>query len=254
MMRSGNPALQESTFLDIGSGAVLTRDGATMTLGGTVNKTAGLLLLALLTAAFAWHQTAGPDGTPLPAARLYMLGGAIGGLVFALATIFKKEWAPVTAPLYALLEGFFLGSISAVYEARFDGIVFQAVLLTFGTLFALLMAYRSGLVRATENFKLGVVAATGGIALVYLATIVLGFFNVSIPYIHQSGVIGIGFSLFVVVIAALNLVLDFDFIESGVEHGAPKHMEWYGAFGLMVTLVWLYVEFLRLLSKLQSRN
>ena len=128
------------------------------------------------------------------------------------------------------------------------------MLATFGTLVALLVAYRSGLIKATENFKLGVVAATGGIALVYLATIVLGFFNIQIPYIHGSGLIGIGFSLFVVVIAALNLVLDFDFIESGVEAGAPKYMEWYGAFGLMVTLVWLYIEFLRLLSKLQSRN
>lgn len=253
-MRSGNPALQESTFLDIGSGAVVTRDGAAMTLNGTVGKTASLLLLALLTAAFAWYHAVGADGAPTPAAGMYAMGGAIGGLVFALVTVFKKEWAAVTAPLYALLEGFFLGAISAVYEARFDGIVFQAVLLTFGTLFALLMAYRSGLIKATENFKLGVVAATGGIALVYLATMVLGFFDIQIPYIHQSGLIGIGFSLFVVVIAALNLVLDFDFIENGVEHGAPKYMEWYGAFGLMVTLVWLYVEFLRLLSKLQSRN
>ncbi len=174
--------------------------------------------------------------------------------MFALATSLKPTWAPITAPLYALIEGFFLGSISAVYEARFNGIVFQAVLLTFGTLFALLFAYRSGMIKATENFKLGVVAATGGIALVYLATIVLGLFGVRIPFIHDSGLIGIGFSLFVVVVAALNLVLDFDFIESGVEHGAPKHMEWYGAFGLMVTLVWLYIEFLRLLSKLQSRN
>jgi len=141
-----------------------------------------------------------------------------------------------------------------MYEFRFNGIVFQAVLLTFGTLFALLFAYRSGLIRATENFKLGVAAATGGIFLVYLATMILGFFNVNIPFIHESGLVGIGFSLFVVVIAALNLVLDFDFIENGIEQGAPKYMEWYGAFGLMVTLVWLYIEFLRLLSKLQSRN
>ena len=179
---------------------------------------------------------------------------AIGGFVAALVTVFKKEWAPVTAPLYALVEGFFLGAISAMYNFMYEGIVLQAVMLTFGTLFALLFAYRSGLIKATENFKLGVVAATGGIALVYLATIVLGFFGVSIPLIHESGLVGIGFSLFVVVIAALNLVLDFDFIETGVEQGAPKYMEWYGAFGLMVTLVWLYIEFLRLLSKLQSRN
>ncbi len=254
MLRSSNPALQESTFLDLGSGAVVTRGSEAMTLTGTVNRTGMLLLLAVLTAAFAWSQTVGADGQPLPAAKLYLIGGLVGGLVFALATIFKKTWAPVTAPLYALTEGLFLGSISALYEARFNGIVFQAVLLTFGTLFALLFAYRSGMIRATENFKLGVVAATGGIALVYLATIVLGFFNVSIPFIHESGLIGIGFSLFVVVIAALNLVLDFDFIETGVNQGAPKYMEWYGAFGLMVTLVWLYLEFLRLLSKLQSRN
>lgn len=254
MFRSGNPALQESTFLDIGTGSVVRRDADAMTLNGTVNKTGLLLLLALLTAAFAWSQTLTPEGEVLPAARLYLLGGAIGGFIVAMVTIFKAQWSPVTAPLYALLEGFFLGAISAIYEARFDGIVFQAVLLTFGTLFALLFAYRSGVIKATENFKLGVVAATGGIALVYLATLVLGFFNISIPFIHESGLIGIGFSLFVVVIAALNLVLDFDFIENGVQQGAPKYMEWYGAFGLMVTLVWLYIEFLRLLSKLQSRN
>lgn len=257
MIRSGNPALKESTFLDLGSGAVVSRDAGAMTLNGTVNKTGILLLLSVLTAAFAWNQSIvmGADGvaTVAPGVVGYMLGGAIGGFILAMVTVFKKTWAPITAPLYALVEGFFLGSISAMYELRFDGIVFQAVLLTFGTLFALLMAYRSGLIKATENFKLGVVAATGGIALVYLASIVLGFFGINIPLIHESGIVGIGFSLFVIVIAALNLVLDFDFIENGVEQGAPKYMEWYGAFGLMVTLVWLYIEFLRLLSKLNSR-
>ncbi len=256
MIRSGNPALKESTFLDLGSGTVVSRDAGAMTLNGTVNKTGILLLLSVLTAAFAWNQSIvmGADGpTVAPGVAGYMLGGAIGGFILAMVTIFKKTWAPITAPLYALVEGFFLGSISAMYELRFDGIVFQAVLLTFGTLFALLMAYRSGLIKATENFKLGVVAATGGIALVYLASIVLGFFGINIPLIHESGIVGIGFSLFVIVVAALNLVLDFDFIENGVEQGAPKYMEWYGAFGLMVTLVWLYIEFLRLLSKLNSR-
>ncbi|WP_027081394.1 Bax inhibitor-1/YccA family protein [Luteimonas mephitis] len=251
-MRSGNPALKESTFLDLGSGTVVSRADGAMTLNGTINKTGLLLLLAVITAAFAWNQVEitaeGMTG------GLYVWGGLIGGFILAMVTVFKKQWAPVTAPMYALVEGFFLGGISAVFEARYPGIAFQAVLLTFGTLFALLMAYRSGLIKATENFKLGVVAATGGIALVYLATIVLGFFGIDIPMIHGNGIVGIGFSLFVVVIAALNLVLDFDFIETGVERGAPKYMEWYGAFGLMVTLVWLYIEFLRLLSKLQSRD
>ncbi|MXV06608.1 hypothetical protein DYQ95_05550 [Xanthomonas sp. LMG 9002] len=266
MLRSGNPALKESTFLDLhsgnvvspGSGTVVARDSGAMTLNGTANKTGVLLMLTVLTAVFAWSQSLSVDAAGnemiAPGVAGYALGGAIGGFILALITIFKKEWSPITAPLYALVEGFFLGSISAVYEHRFNGIVLQAVLLTFGTLFALLFAYRSGMIKATENFKLGVVAATGGIALVYLATMVLGFFNIQIPYIHASGTVGILFSLFVVVVAALNLVLDFDFIESGVEQGAPKYMEWYGAFGLMVTLVWLYVEFLRLLSKLQSRN
>ncbi|MBA3929149.1 MAG: hypothetical protein C0521_06100 [Xanthomonas sp.] len=253
-MRSGNPALKESTFLDLGSGTVVSRDGEAMTLNGTINKTGILLLLTVLTAAFSWNQALGPDGLPAPGFAVYMWGGAIGGLVLALITVFKKTWSPVTAPLYALVEGFFLGAISAVYNAKSDGIVMQAVMLTFGILFALLFAYRSGLIKATENFKLGVVAATGGIALVYLATIALGFFGIKIPLIHESGLVGIGFSLFVVVIASLNLVLDFDFIETGVEQGAPKYMEWYGAFGLMVTLVWLYLELLRLLSKLQSRD
>ena len=258
MIRSGNPALKESTFLDLGSGTVVSRDAGAMTLNGTVNKTGILLLLSVLTAAFAWTQSVvtGPDGTAMvaPGVTIYALAGAIGGFILAMVTVFKKTWSPVTAPLYALVEGFFLGAISAAFELKYPGIVFQAVVLTFGTLGALLAAYRSGLIRATENFKLGVVAATGGIALVYLVSMGLRLFGKDIPLIHESGLVGIGFSLFVVVIAALNLVLDFDFIESGVEAGAPKYMEWYGAFGLMVTLVWLYIEFLRLLAKLQSRD
>jgi len=252
MLRSGNPALKETTFLDLSSGAVVSRDGAAMTLNGTVHRTALLLFLAVLTAAFAWNSVdIGPSGASANFG-VYLWGGVIGGLVFAFATIFRPAWSPVTAPLYALFEGLFLGAISALYDARFNGIVLQAVMLTMGTLFALLFAYRSGLIKATENFKLGVVAATGGIALIYLATMALSFFGIRVPYLHESGLVGIGFSLFVVVVAALNLVLDFDFIEKGVEQGAPKYMEWYGAFGLMVTLVWLYVEFLRLLGKLRN--
>lgn len=251
MLRSSNPALKDSTFLDLSSGSVVAGDQGTMSLNGTVNKTGMLLLMTVLTAAFAWSQTMTPTGEVAPGAMGYLLGGGIGGFILALATIFKKEWSPVTAPLYALVEGLFLGAISAIYNAQFQGIVLQAVMLTFGIMFALLFAYRSGLIKATENFKLGVAAATGGIALIYIATIVLGLFGIKIPFIHDSGLIGIGFSLFVVVVASLNLVMDFDFIESGVEAGAPKYMEWYGAFGLMVTLVWLYLELLRLLSKLR---
>jgi uncharacterized YccA/Bax inhibitor family protein len=247
MIRTANPALTDAAFS--GFGRAGTGSG-TMTVQGTVNRSFVLLLLLLLSASWTWRDYFTGSG----ALSFWLFAGGIGGFVVALITVFKKEWSPVTAPLYAVLEGLVLGSLSSIFEARFPGIVIQAVGLTFFTFFALLAAYRSGLVRATENFKLGVVAATGGIALFYLVTIVLGFFGVRIPYIHESGPIGIGFSLFVVVIAALNLVLDFDFIETGAERGAPKYMEWYGAFGLMVTLIWLYVEILRLLSKMRSRR
>ena len=169
-------------------------------------------------------------------------------------TVFKKEWAPVTTPLYAALEGMLLGVVSLFFERTYPGIVFNAVGLTFGVLAALLAAYSSGLIRPSENVKLGIAAATGGIALVYLVSMGLGFFGKSVPFIHDSGPIGIGFSLLVVGIAALNLVLDFDFIETGAQRGAPKYMEWYGAFGLLVTLVWLYLEILRLLAKLQGKG
>lgn len=251
-MRSGNPALNANTFLDASSGRVVGAGDSAMTINGTVNKTAFLLILVLVTAMYTWSLYTGPES--MPAIMPLILVGAIGGFIVTLVTIFKKTWAPATAPIYALLEGLFVGGISVMFEAKFPGIVMQAVGLTFGTLAALLMAYRSGLIRATENFKLGVVAATGGIALLYLANIVMGFFGHSIGFIHDNGLLGIGFSAVVVVVAALNLVLDFDFIEAGAEAGAPKYMEWFGAFGLVVTLVWLYIEILRLLSKLQSRN
>lgn len=253
-MRSGNPALNKNTFLDVGSGQVVSRDASqVMTLGGTVNKTGMLLLMCVATAIYTWNLYTGPEsmGVLMP----YLLVGGIGGFIVAIVTVFKKQWAPITAPLYALLEGLFLGGISVFFEAQFPGIVMQAVMLTLGVLAALLMAYKSGLIKATENFKLGVVAATGGIALLYLINIGMRMFGFEgMGFIHDSGAMGIAFSLFVVVIAALNLVLDFDFIESGVEAGAPKYMEWYGAFGLVVTLIWLYLEILRLLAKLQSRD
>lgn len=247
LMRTSNPALNERAFQ--GERAVL---GETMTLQGTVNKTGVLLICAVASAVWTWNLFlhSHSQQTVLPLAVL----GGIGGLIVAMITIFKKEWSAVTAPIYALLEGLVLGSISAMLELRFPGIAIQAVSLTFGTLVVLLLAYRSGLIAVTEKFRLGIIAATGGIALFYIVEIVLGFFGVHFTAINSSGAIGIGFSVFVVIIAALNLVLDFDFIETGVRVGAPKYMEWYGAFGLMVTLIWLYFEILRLLSKLRSRD
>jgi uncharacterized YccA/Bax inhibitor family protein len=242
-MRTANPALSSEVFE-----SARGHSGEVMTINGTVNKTIALLFLAICGSTYTWSLFV-RGGNAIP----WMTAGAIGGLVLALITVFKKTWAPITAPLYALLEGLFLGGLSASFAARYEGIVFQAILLTFGTLFSLLMAYRSGLIRATENFKLGVVAATGAVFFIYFVSWIMGFFGKSIPFIHQSGLVGIGFSLAVVIIAALNLVLDFDFIEQGAERGAPRYMEWYGAFGLMVTLVWLYIEMLRLLSKLRNR-
>ena len=246
-MRTSNPALNERAFQ--GERAVL---GDTMTLQGTVNKTGVLLICVIATAAWTWNLFL-HSHSPQTVMPLALLGG-IGGLIVAMVTIFKKQWAGITAPIYALLEGLVLGSISAILEVRFPGIAIQAVSLTFGTLVILLLAYRSGLIAVTEKFRLGIIAATGGIALFYIVEIVLGFFGIHFTAINGSGVIGIGFSVFVVIIAALNLVLDFDFIETGVRVGAPKYMEWYGAFGLMVTLIWLYFEILRLLSKLRSRE
>jgi uncharacterized YccA/Bax inhibitor family protein len=246
-MRTSNPALNERAFQ--GERAVL---GEAMTLQGTVNKTGVLLICAVATAAWTWNLFL-HSHSPQSVMPLALVGG-IGGLIVAMVTIFKKQWAGITAPIYALLEGLVLGSISAMLEVRFPGIAIQAVSLTFGTLVILLLAYRSGLIAVTEKFRLGVIAATGGIALFYIVEIVLGFFGIHFTAVNGSGVIGIGFSVFVVIIAALNLVLDFDFIETGVRVGAPKYMEWYGAFGLMVTLIWLYFEILRLLSKIRSRE
>lgn len=245
IMRTSNPALNERAF----KGQVAF--GEAMTLQGTVNKTGLLLLCVVIAAAWTWGLT---HSNQPEAAMPWMIGGVLGGFVVALVTIFKQNWAPFTAPLYAILEGLALGAISAFFDKMYPGVAIQAVGLTFGTLFVMLLAYKSGIVKATQGFKIGVIAATGGIAVFYLAEMILGgFFHIQVPAINGSGAWGIGFSVFVVIIAALNLVLDFDMIETGVRNGAPKYMEWYGAFGLMVTLIWLYLEILRLLAKARRR-
>ena len=242
-LRSGNPVLKANTFIQ----RQTTIDTGMMTITGTVNKTALGLLLLMTTAIFTWNMS-----PTVPRISALIMVGIFGGLITAIITVFKRHLAPYTTPIYALLEGLALGGISRFFETLYPGIVNQAVFLTFGTLAALLFAYRSGLIKPTENFKLGIVAATGGIFFVYIISFILGLFGVQVPLIHSNSNFGILFSFGVVVIAALNLVLDFDFIEEGAEIGAPKYMEWFGAFGLLVTLVWLYLEILHLLAKLQS--
>jgi uncharacterized YccA/Bax inhibitor family protein len=244
-LRSNNPVLKESAF----GGQAIT--GETMTIQGTVNKTGLLLFFVVVSAAWTWGLAHSEQpGAAFP----WMIGGAIGGLVVALVTVFKKNWAPITAPIYALLEGLVLGGISAILERSYPGIAIQAVSLTFGVMFVMLLAYKFGIIRATRGFKLGVIAATGAIALVYLANMVMSvFFHAEMSFLNAATPLGIGISVVIVIIAALNLILDFDMIETAARMGAPKYMEWYGAFGLMVTLIWLYMEILRLLAKTRRR-
>lgn len=249
-MRTANPALSDKVFQN-----AVSVGQERMTIQGTVNKSLLLILIVMAAAYYTW-QSAFPSGWSEGAAvaiPIWYLPVVLLGFVLSIVIISKKELAPSLAPLYALLEGGVLGAISAIFEVRYPGIVLQAVLGTMGTFLTLLLVYKSGLIKATDNFKLGVVAATGGIAIIYLISIVMSFFGQSMPLIHESSPIGIGFSVFVVIIAALNLVLDFDFIEKGAQQGAPKYMEWYGAFGLLVTLIWLYLEILRLLGKSKRR-
>ncbi len=248
-MRTSNPALTENTFTGL---QYIGDRSERMSVQGTAVKTMVLLLCTLLTAGWTWNKFYHSANNPASISA-YLLIGAIGGFILALITTFKKEWAPTTAVAYALFEGLFIGGISAMLEVKFSGIVIQAASLTFGTLAAMLLAYQTGFIRATEKFKLGVFAATGGIAIVYVISMVLNLFHINVPFIYGNGLFSIGFSLFVVGIAALNFIIDFDFIEQGAAKGAPKYMEWYGAFAMMVTLIWLYVEFLNLLSKMRNR-
>ncbi|MBM82124.1 MAG: hypothetical protein CMJ78_16270 [Planctomycetaceae bacterium] len=239
-----NPVLRESVFESYGT----YNAPAVMTVEGAATKTGFLLLLAGCSAAFSWSMLLQNPAAAMP----WVVGGGISGFIMAVITCFVPRWSGVTAPMYALLKGLFLGGISALYNTFYDGIVFQAICLTFGTLFTLLTAYRTGMIKVTQKFRLGVVAATGGIMLTYVVMFFMRMFMGGVPDIFSNGIFGIGFSVVIVIVASLNLVLDFDAIDQGARYGAPKYVEWYCAFGLMVTLVWLYLEILRLLAILQA--
>ncbi|MBS1510925.1 MAG: Bax inhibitor-1/YccA family protein [Bacteroidetes bacterium] len=262
LFKSGNPALSENRFRDTVLEDVVTHENA-MTVKGTLQKFGFLFLMTLGTSFYSWKEaTQGGDAWPL------ILTGVFGGLGISIVLIFKKEWSPYIAPLYALCEGLFLGAISAYYEYRvssdvqgyysggYSGIVMQAIGLTFCVVGAMYLLYKFNVIRATQKFKAVIVVATVGVGLFYLICwgLYLGFHTAPPSFTFQNTPLGIGFSLFVVALAALDLILDFDMVEKGVEMGAPKYMEWYGAYGLLVTIVWLYLEILRLLSKLNSRN
>lgn len=249
-MRTGNPILREEVFKELA-----TRERVDpMTFQGVINKSLILFVLMVLTAAWTWSLSIANNGASAGLAQTLMMGGAIVGFVLALVTAFKPVWAPMLAPAYAVCQGAFLGGLSQAMNVVYPGIVLQAASLTFATLAMLLCLYKSGVIVMTDKLRLGIVAATGAIAVVYLVSIGLSFFGISVPFLYGNGWMSIGFSLFVVGLAAFNLLLDFDVIEQSVARRMPRYMEWYSAFALLVTLIWLYVEILRLLSKARSRD
>ncbi len=252
-MKTSNPTLNQKLIRDF---SFQRTESGIMTIQGTVNKIAVMLLLALAGASFTWSKffTAVESGAGTSSVMGWMIFGAIGGLVMALITVFKKEKASIFAPIYAVFQGLFIGAVSAFFESMYPGLVLRAVSLTFAVLFALLFAYKTRIIKVTDKLRAGIFAATAGIAVAYFASFILGLFGINVGFMHGGGTLGIVISLVIVVVAALNLVLDFDFIEKGAEAGLPKYFEWYGAFGLMVTLIWLYLEILRLLSYLTGRD
>jgi uncharacterized YccA/Bax inhibitor family protein len=249
LTKSSNPVLSNKVFSRVGYAS----DSDVMTLQGTLNKAILMLAIVVLGASYTWSIFF--DSVNPASVMPWMMVGGIGGFITSLVVIFAPKTSPYTAPIYALLEGIFLGGISAYFASAYGaGIILQAIGLTFAVFFLMLLAYRSGTIRATGKFKVMLLAATGAIALTYFVSFILSFFGFSLGFIHGSGTFGIIFSLIVVGVAALNIVLDLDFIYRSSAAGAPKFMEWYGAFGLMVTLIWLYIEILRLLAKLSSRD
>ncbi|GAB4092859.1 Bax inhibitor-1/YccA family protein [Flaviaesturariibacter terrae] len=254
LFKSGNPALNDKTFESTRFSTELeSLSYERMTVQGTAGKFGAMMLALLISAAWAWIRI--PQSPNLMA---WLIGSLIGGSILAFVIIFKPTLAPKLALGYALLEGIFLGTISALvntmFEARYPGIAGQAVLLTLGVAIAMFGLYYFRILKATPVFTKVVILSTMGIMFFYLINIVLRFFGSGLPFLHDSSMLSIGISLFIVGIAALNFILDFDRIERGAAEGAPKHMEWYGAFGLMLTIVWLYLEILKLLMKLANRR
>jgi len=251
LFESGNPTLSQKIF----NRSLQQEDAGTMTVRGAINKFGFLLFMVLAGAAYTWYLYY--NNQPQTAMTLLWVG-IIGGFISVLAISFKPTLAPYLSPAYGILQGFFLGAISAIlndaFSEKYPGLVLQAVGLTFGVAFAMFLLYNLRIIRATERFKSVVFTATAGIAVFYLITLVLRLFHINIPFMYDSSMLGIGLSLFVIAIAALNLIIDFDMIEKGADMGAPKFMEWYGAFGLLVTMVWLYIEILRLLSRFAGRK
>lgn len=255
LTKSSNPVFGKNIF---SQSATSTNDGV-MTINGTINKTGLMLLIVVFAATFTWRKFFGAIDPANPGVlpsgiMVWTMVGAIGGFITALITTFSPRRAAMTAPIYAVFEGLFLGAISALFEAMYPGLVMRAVSLTFGVFLIMLLLFRSGAIQVTNKFRTIILAATGGIALVYFVSFIAGMFGANLGFMYGNGMVGIGFSLVVVAIAALNLVLDFDMIVKGANARAPQFMEWYGAFGLMVTLIWLYLEILRLLSKFASRD
>ncbi|MCF6300640.1 MAG: Bax inhibitor-1/YccA family protein [Proteobacteria bacterium] len=253
-MKTSNPAMKQFEKQAMSLGPVdelIVDDSQRMTVDGTINKTGILLLIVTAVAAWAWQTTL----TNPALGRTLMFTGMFGGLALGFVIAFKPKFAPTGSIIYAGLIGLFVGGISAIFEAKYPGLVFQAVGLTLAVFFSMLFSYKTGLIKVTETFKKVVIFATMGIAVFYLISLVASFgFGANISYFNteNASLMSIGLSLFIVGIASLNLVLDFDFIERGSESNMPKYYEWYGAFGLVVTIVWLYIELLRLLAKLRD--
>jgi uncharacterized YccA/Bax inhibitor family protein len=248
-MESSNPTLNEKTF---GAARIGVGEPA-MTVQGTVNKAFILLAVLMATAMWTWSKAYNPASAGF--LQPIFFGSMIAGFILAIATSFKPKWSPISAPLYAACEGLFLGIISAFFEMRYPGIVVQAVGLTFAVTLAMLFGYKAGWLQATPGLRKGLMIAMGGIMIFYVVVWIASMFGIQPPgFLNGGGPLGIAFSLFVVGIASMSLILDFDIIESGARQGLGKYMEWYGAFALMVTLVWLYMEILRLLSKINRRN